>query len=164
MKIIACDVCRVMVSIFVWQCYVKSDSGVVHKLRLFNCNVMLMFISQAATSIVKPDSVCSNCSTQLTSIWRKGEDGKPVCNACGLYYKLHKVSHSNNLGYITIQMYWFRSSSNCQPYDTMHLWFSNGSLCAYAVLTQVPSYKRIRYMTVISDLVLAVAIYSFRYH
>ena len=120
---------------------------------------MLMFISQAATSNIKPDSVCSNCSTQLTSLWRKGEDGKPVCNACGLYYKLHKVRYSNILEYIAIQMYWFRSSSNCQPSDTVstklvHL--QPLKLGVYAVLTHVPFYKRISHMTpVISDLVFS---------
>ena len=32
---------------------------------------------------------CSNCKTTQTSLWRKGVHGEPVCNACGLFYKLH---------------------------------------------------------------------------
>ncbi|CAB3386131.1 Hypothetical predicted protein [Cloeon dipterum] len=35
---------------------------------------------------------CSNCSTSSTSLWRRNTSGDPVCNACGLYYKLHGVS------------------------------------------------------------------------
>ncbi|XP_065351498.1 uncharacterized protein LOC135946931 isoform X2 [Cloeon dipterum] len=35
---------------------------------------------------------CSNCSTSSTSLWRRNASGDPVCNACGLYYKLHGVS------------------------------------------------------------------------
>ena len=34
---------------------------------------------------------CSNCSTQATPLWRRGNDGLPVCNACGLFMKLHGI-------------------------------------------------------------------------
>lgn len=32
---------------------------------------------------------CSNCGTSTTTLWRRSVRGEPVCNACGLYYKLH---------------------------------------------------------------------------
>ncbi|KAK6644672.1 hypothetical protein RUM43_000940 [Polyplax serrata] len=35
---------------------------------------------------------CSNCRTVTTSLWRRNSLGEPVCNACGLYYKLHGVN------------------------------------------------------------------------
>lgn len=35
---------------------------------------------------------CANCSTTTTTLWRRNNNGEPVCNACGLYYKLHSVS------------------------------------------------------------------------
>ncbi|KAF9578300.1 hypothetical protein BGW38_005979 [Lunasporangiospora selenospora] len=32
---------------------------------------------------------CANCSQTETPLWRKNESGEPICNACGLYAKLH---------------------------------------------------------------------------
>ncbi|UJR09548.1 hypothetical protein I4U23_013784 [Adineta vaga] len=40
---------------------------------------------------------CANCQTQTTTLWRRNCDGEPVCNACGLYYKLHHVSRPLNM-------------------------------------------------------------------
>jgi GATA-binding protein 4 len=34
---------------------------------------------------------CANCQTSTTTLWRRNADGEPVCNACGLYFKLHGV-------------------------------------------------------------------------
>ncbi|XP_067310421.1 transcription factor GATA-6 [Pseudorasbora parva] len=34
---------------------------------------------------------CANCQTSTTTLWRRNADGEPVCNACGLYTKLHGV-------------------------------------------------------------------------
>ncbi|KAK4517562.1 uncharacterized protein ATC70_000902 [Mucor velutinosus] len=34
---------------------------------------------------------CFNCDTTTTPLWRRDDDGNNICNACGLYYKLHNV-------------------------------------------------------------------------
>uniref|UniRef100_A0A0M3IKR8 GATA-type domain-containing protein n=1 Tax=Ascaris lumbricoides TaxID=6252 RepID=A0A0M3IKR8_ASCLU len=35
--------------------------------------------------------VCANCHGTNTTLWRRNAEGEPVCNACGLYFKLHNV-------------------------------------------------------------------------
>ncbi|KAI0243491.1 Sodium- and chloride-dependent GABA transporter 1 [Massospora cicadina] len=32
---------------------------------------------------------CTNCSVTKTSLWRRSANGAPLCNACGLFSKLH---------------------------------------------------------------------------
>lgn len=34
---------------------------------------------------------CFNCETTTTPLWRRDESGNTICNACGLYFKLHNV-------------------------------------------------------------------------
>ncbi|XP_075882166.1 erythroid transcription factor-like [Nelusetta ayraudi] len=42
-------------------------------------------------------SECVTCGTSITSLWRRSPAGQPVCNACGLYYKLHQVERPPEL-------------------------------------------------------------------
>ncbi|CAG8570678.1 843_t:CDS:2 [Paraglomus brasilianum] len=36
-------------------------------------------------------TTCTNCATQITPLWRRNPEGHPLCNACGLFLKLHGV-------------------------------------------------------------------------
>ncbi len=46
---------------------------------------------------IDPETSCANCNTQKTSIWRRNTSGLAICNACGLYAKLHGVDRPVNL-------------------------------------------------------------------
>ncbi|OZJ04667.1 hypothetical protein BZG36_02887 [Bifiguratus adelaidae] len=38
-----------------------------------------------------PPIACTNCKTTTTPLWRRNPEGQPLCNACGLFLKLHGV-------------------------------------------------------------------------
>jgi hypothetical protein len=42
--------------------------------------------------------VCKNCGTKTTPFWRKDKhDGKPLCNACGLYFSKNDAPRPKSL-------------------------------------------------------------------
>ncbi|CAP34895.2 Protein CBR-ELT-2 [Caenorhabditis briggsae] len=41
--------------------------------------------------------VCSNCNGTNTTLWRRNAEGDPVCNACGLYFKLHHIARPTSM-------------------------------------------------------------------
>lgn len=40
---------------------------------------------------------CTNCATRTTPLWRRDPAGQPLCNACGLFLKLHGVTRPLSL-------------------------------------------------------------------
>ncbi|GAN10010.1 macrophage erythroblast attacher protein [Mucor ambiguus] len=56
--------------------------------------------SSSVTMDEKPP-VCSNCDATSTPLWRRSADDKVLCNACGLYLKLHNTPRPKHLKPIT---------------------------------------------------------------
>lgn len=63
------------------------------KVKLFIIVISIFFPLQQTTSR-RAGLCCTNCNTSTTTLWRRNAEGEPVCNACGLYMKLHGVRHT----------------------------------------------------------------------
>ena len=71
----------------------KFDSCRIPSLSLEFCIIFCFYlISNQQSGNRRTDLLCANCKTKITTLWRRNNDGDPVCNACGLYFKLHHVN------------------------------------------------------------------------
>ncbi|XP_013884382.1 erythroid transcription factor [Austrofundulus limnaeus] len=66
-------------------------------------NTPLLRPKRRAVPSVRRGPPCWDCGTEKTSLWRRDAAGHPVCNACGLYFKLHQVRRPIALKRDTIQ-------------------------------------------------------------
>jgi hypothetical protein len=44
--------------------------------------------------VAKENRICSDCGSRETPIWRYSDDGRLLCNACGVYAKKNKQKRS----------------------------------------------------------------------
>lgn len=58
--------------------------------------------SESLNQKVLHDLSCTNCGTLTTTIWRRNVHREMVCNACGLYFKLHGVNRPHSMRRDTI--------------------------------------------------------------
>ncbi|XP_046668403.1 GATA-binding factor C-like isoform X2 [Homalodisca vitripennis] len=70
--------------------YLCNACGLYHKMN--GMNRPLVRQPRRLSASRRMGLTCSNCSTSTTSLWRRNTMGEPVCNACGLYFKLHGVN------------------------------------------------------------------------
>ncbi|XP_054433476.1 transcription factor GATA-5 [Pteronotus mesoamericanus] len=69
--------------------YLCNACGLYHKMN--GVNRPLVRPQKRLSSSRRAGLCCTNCHTTTTTLWRRNADGEPVCNACGLYTKLHGV-------------------------------------------------------------------------
>lgn len=70
--------------------YLCNACGLYHKMN--GQNRPLIKPKRRLSAARRAGTSCANCQTTTTTLWRRNANGDPVCNACGLYYKLHNVN------------------------------------------------------------------------
>lgn len=70
--------------------YLCNACGLYHKMNGQNRPLVKPKKRQSAQK--RTGIECVNCKTNNTTLWRRNSLGQPVCNACGLYHKLHNIS------------------------------------------------------------------------
>ncbi|XP_052761433.1 transcription factor GATA-4-like isoform X2 [Mya arenaria] len=70
--------------------YLCNACGLYHKMN--GMNRPLIKPQRRLSASRRVGLSCANCHTTTTTLWRRNSEGEPVCNACGLYYKLHGVN------------------------------------------------------------------------
>ncbi|XP_063902857.1 transcription factor GATA-4-like isoform X3 [Zophobas morio] len=70
--------------------YLCNACGLYHKMN--GMNRPLVKQPRRLSASRRVGLTCTNCHTSTTSLWRRNTVGEPVCNACGLYFKLHGVN------------------------------------------------------------------------
>ncbi|CAL1586421.1 unnamed protein product [Knipowitschia caucasica] len=69
--------------------YLCNACGLYHKMN--GINRPLIKPQRRLSASRRVGLCCTNCHTTTTTLWRRNAEGEPVCNACGLYMKLHGV-------------------------------------------------------------------------
>ncbi|KAJ2819850.1 GATA type transcriptional activator of nitrogen-regulated proteins [Coemansia erecta] len=59
--------------------------------------------------------VCFNCHVDTTPLWRRDTMGNVICNACGLYFKLHSVARPISMKRAVIKRRRRRATNSTAP-------------------------------------------------
>ena len=94
------------------------------------CMIMffrMSFHSFQQSTARREGTSCSNCKTTQTTLWRRNHNGEPVCNACGLYYKLHNVRTKSKIALLLLMI--FKNSECCLRVFWVWAWGSFSPCC-----------------------------------
>ena len=84
--------------------YLCNACGLYNKMNGSNRPLVKQGEKKSSSLEKRGDTTCANCGTGTTTLWRRIKEGSTVvCNACGLYYKVHGVDRPVHLKKDNIQ-------------------------------------------------------------
>lgn len=98
-----------------------SPQGDVKKEKSVGTHILFRNVSSSEKSHVNAPSICKNCLTSTTPLWRRDENGAVLCNACGLFLKLHGRPRPISLKTDTIKSRNRKGNANHEQSDARNL-------------------------------------------
>lgn len=86
------------------SCQIEASISKYYCLSLCCVFFCVCTVSQHHNGFSFSSRQCSNCSATATPLWRRNPEGKYLCNACGLYYR---VNGTNRNGTQKKKVLWF---------------------------------------------------------
>lgn len=101
--------------------HTASPQGDNKKEKPIGTHILFRNLSSSEKSQVNTPLICKNCLTSTTPLWRRDENGAVLCNACGLFLKLHGRPRPISLKTDTIKPRNRKGTLNHEHSDTKNL-------------------------------------------
>ncbi|KAJ8411259.1 hypothetical protein AAFF_G00172650 [Aldrovandia affinis] len=122
--------------------YLCNACGLYHKMN--GQNRPLIKPKRRLSAARRAGTSCANCQTSTTTLWRRNANGDPVCNACGLYYKLHNINRPLTMKKEGIQTRNRKMSSKTKKsrksQDSMEQFSKSSSFSPAGLSRHIPSF------------------------
>jgi hypothetical protein len=98
---------------------INEDTILNHS--IYSVNYLCNPTSREQNMFLKSGTIrCFNCDATNTPLWRRDGNGNNICNACGLYYRLHKINRPLSMKRTIIHRRQRAQSSQRQSFHLEH--------------------------------------------